>query len=32
VPRGASVAVTIEHAGGAKQPSGAPILRSSTTA
>jgi anti-sigma-K factor RskA len=32
VPRGANVAVTIERAGGAKQPSGAPILRSSTNA
>jgi anti-sigma-K factor RskA len=32
VPRGASVAVTIERAGGAKQPSGAPILRSRATA
>ena len=32
VPRGAIVAVTVERAGGAKQPSGAPILRSRTTA
>jgi anti-sigma-K factor RskA len=32
VPRGAIVAVTIEPAGGAKQPSGAPILRSRSIA
>ncbi|MDX6465507.1 MAG: hypothetical protein QOI27_547 [Gaiellaceae bacterium] len=32
VPRGAAVAVTIERAGGAKQPSGAPVFRSGATA
>jgi len=32
VPPGAKVAVTIERAGGAKQPSGAPILSSRSTA